>query len=217
MNFGESLVYWYLRLNGFIPMVNYVLHEPDIRTGQNADTDILAVRFPHVYEDVGGHSKDWDKERFDKWDLGFREKIVCVVCEVKTGKYKKSTVNQAFGKKRMEYVISRLGVIPHRNVPEVVAKLLETPIRKLTQEGLVLAKLLIDVPELRPTENEEQKLELTPCLRMSLKEACDFIQNRMTNYKEQKIVSRMFFPGDLIQYLAWSAGVPLYLDESDVS
>lgn len=217
MNFGESLAYWYLRLNGFIPMVNYVLHEPDICTRQNADTDILAVRFPHIYEDIGGQSKDWDNERFDKWDIGFRENIVCMVCEVKTGKYKKSTVNQAFGKKRMEYVISRLGVIPHENVPEVTAKLLEDSVFKLETKGLVLGKLLIDVPKLRPTESAEHNLVLTPCLRISLQDAAIFIKKRMKHYSRQKRVSRMFFPGDLIQYLAWSEGVPLCLDESDVS
>ena len=26
MNFAEQLVYWYLRLNGFFPITNFVLH-----------------------------------------------------------------------------------------------------------------------------------------------------------------------------------------------
>ena len=48
MNFGETLAYWYLRLNGFIPMRNFVLHRAGIQAPQSADTDLLAIRFPGV-------------------------------------------------------------------------------------------------------------------------------------------------------------------------
>ena len=27
MNFAEQLVYWYLRLNGYFPITNFVLHQ----------------------------------------------------------------------------------------------------------------------------------------------------------------------------------------------
>jgi hypothetical protein len=55
MNYGETLTYWYLRLNGFIPMRNFVLHRANIEGQAAADTDLLAVRFPHVYEEIGGN------------------------------------------------------------------------------------------------------------------------------------------------------------------
>ena len=29
MNFAEELVYWYLRLNGFFPITNFVLHRDE--------------------------------------------------------------------------------------------------------------------------------------------------------------------------------------------
>ena len=55
MNYGETLAYWYLRLNGFIPMRNFVLHPSVNATDKNsADSDLLAVRFLHVYEEIGG-------------------------------------------------------------------------------------------------------------------------------------------------------------------
>lgn len=30
MNFGEELAYWYLRLNGSFPRINFVYHKHDV-------------------------------------------------------------------------------------------------------------------------------------------------------------------------------------------
>jgi len=68
MNYGETLAYWYLRLNGFFPLKNFVMHMPEERT-QHSDCDLLAVRFPLVSEDVGGGPDDWDAQRFAHWAL----------------------------------------------------------------------------------------------------------------------------------------------------
>ncbi len=57
MNFAEQLAYWYLRFNGFFPLTNFVLHHG---TGhRTSDTDLLAMRFPYVSEDIGGEEKKW--------------------------------------------------------------------------------------------------------------------------------------------------------------
>lgn len=45
----ERLVYWYLRINGFLLLENFVIH-PDTGTQQRTDADILAVRFKHRQE-----------------------------------------------------------------------------------------------------------------------------------------------------------------------
>jgi hypothetical protein len=41
----EKLVYWYLRLNGFLTIENFVVH-PDQSREQRTDVDIIGVRFP---------------------------------------------------------------------------------------------------------------------------------------------------------------------------
>lgn len=207
MNFGETLAYWYLRLNGFIPMTNLVLHEPDIETGQHADTDVIAVRFPHVFENIGGWEEDWDNDRFNSVGLRITSTITCVICEVKTGRYKKSGVNRAFGKERLSYALNRVGVIPRGKVEATVEQLLAVPV--LAAKECVIAKLLIDEPKNRPTARSEDNLALTPCWRMTLREVSTFVHQRMNKYKGHKGASRLFFPGELIQYFAWAAGVPL--------
>lgn len=88
MNYAETLAYWYLRLNGFFPLKNFVLHSSrrEERLGREgaeqnegyipgADCDLIAVRFPHVYEEIGGQPRqeeaiednegDWDKRFSD--------------------------------------------------------------------------------------------------------------------------------------------------------
>jgi hypothetical protein len=73
MNFSESLTYWYLRLNGFFPLSNFVLHRRNIEDRPSADTDLLAIRFPHVFEQIGGQQDDWDQQQFAGWGLRLDE------------------------------------------------------------------------------------------------------------------------------------------------
>ena len=49
--------------------------------------------------------------------------------------------------------------------------------------------------------------EDTPWLHMELNDADQFIRRRMQTYSDRKTRDRLFFSGDLIQYLAWKSGV----------
>lgn len=49
MSTPERLAYWYLRLNGFLTIENFVVH-PDAGSNQRTDADLLAVRFKHRAE-----------------------------------------------------------------------------------------------------------------------------------------------------------------------
>jgi hypothetical protein len=86
MNFGETLAYWYLRLNGFLLLQNFVLHRNASTIEHSADADLLAVRFPNVYEEIGGHADDWDTEKFARWGFDLVQQVIGLIVEVKTGK-----------------------------------------------------------------------------------------------------------------------------------
>ncbi|MGA2616531.1 MAG: hypothetical protein ABSF26_02915 [Thermoguttaceae bacterium] len=215
MNYGESLAYWYFRLNGFLPLQNFVLHEPNEETGQDADIDLLAVRFPHVFENIGGHPNDWDNERFVDWQLDHTRNVVCVIVEVKTGWYKKGAVNRHFDRRRLEYAILRFGIFEKAAVPAIARTLEAGPVVK--EPGFTVAKILIDVASKRPGPGAEDGLRLSPCLRITIDDVSAFIRRRMRVYKEHKGAARMFFPGDFIQYMAWQAGVPLAIDDDDAA
>ena len=59
-NYAETIAYWYLRLNGYLLLNRFVLHRlGDIREDPT-DSDLLGVRFQHVYEPIGGQAGDWE-------------------------------------------------------------------------------------------------------------------------------------------------------------
>ncbi len=101
MNFGESLAYWYFRLNGFFPLNNFVLHRQGLGSEQNADADLLAVRFPHVHERIGGVEDDWDNDVFNRFNFQHDRQTVCVIAEVKTGRHNGSDLSRAFQTDRL--------------------------------------------------------------------------------------------------------------------
>jgi hypothetical protein len=64
-NYAEELVYWYLRLNGFFPLMNFVQHARGLKSLHSVNRDVLALRFPYVVEEVGGQDGDWDQNLFN--------------------------------------------------------------------------------------------------------------------------------------------------------
>lgn len=110
MNFGETLAYWYLRLNGFFPLSNFVLHRDEETIEHSADADLLAVRFPFVYEAVGGQPDDWDNDRFMRWGLLWTERLWGLLLKLKQGRITKSTGRISDGPSagiafRMEFIV----------------------------------------------------------------------------------------------------------------
>jgi hypothetical protein len=120
MNFGETLTYWYLRLNGFIPMRNFVLHRANIEGHTAADTDLLAVRFPHVYEEIGGRPVDWDNARFGEWGLNLDQNLAFIV-EVKTGRVDLEI--RGWRRHRLQAALLRLGIFGAVNVRAIAEQL----------------------------------------------------------------------------------------------
>jgi hypothetical protein len=199
MNFGETLAYWYLRLNGFIPLANFVLHRPEPPETHNADADLLAVRFPHVFEEVGGKQDDWDDGRMREWGLPYTERPVCLICEVKSGKYDQNDLARPFGRARIIYALHRLAALAPDDIHGVGERLEQSAV--LEHGGVTFGKLLI-ATRVRPLPQQGQ-----PWLGMTLNDCVEFIEARMRKFREQKHAARMFFPDDLVQFFAWRAGV----------
>lgn len=199
MNFGETLAYWYLRFNGFFPLTNFVLHRGAEGLRQSADSDLLAVRFPHTYEVVGGQADDWDRGAFDRWGIDLTD-LIALIVEVKTGgagQRLRGGVRRAFSYGRLLYAIRRLGIFPVEHTHAVAEHLTRDPIYHDPDARITVASLLIasDLPRPR---------DLPPCLMMPLDHAEWFIRARLREYQDPKREARMFFPSDLLQYLIWS-------------
>ncbi|MEX2121601.1 MAG: hypothetical protein WD847_18585 [Pirellulales bacterium] len=207
MNFGESLAYWYFRLNGFFVLPNFVLHHPNPLRKETADVDLLAVRFPHVFEKIGGQLSDWDNARFAQWGVDHDRQIVCVLCEVKTGYYAKEAVRRSFDPDRMEYAVRRIGVLPKGAAAHVCEQLARESVVHRGNHSFV--KVLMARANRQRSNLSQGRLATASYCTIDLEEAIGFIRQRMERYRPEKMRGRMFFPSELIQYLAWEAGVQI--------
>ena len=229
-NFGETIAYWYFRLNGFFPITNFVQHRVAItrrsssdgsgrplRPGRrtNSDADILAVRFPHVFEDVGGQCDDWDDARFETWNWDFRNRIVAVICQVKTGKWRKREVETAFARERLEYAINRFGIFPKCDSFQLSNELYDQP--SVRRDNISISKVLMSPRGHTPSSTSEASLNVEQCCRLDLEDAHAFIQARIGKYSDEKRASRMLFADQGIQALAYFNGSPFVFPGLSVS
>ncbi len=199
MNYGETLTYWYLRLNGFFPLRNFVLHPPYESEGTNnqaADSDLLAVRFPHVYEEIGGQPDDWDS-RFRTWSFSLEEDVIGLIIEVKTSpNANRSEIREnSFNRSRIKQAVQRMGMFKLEDTEDIVDELWSTAVT--TKRGPYrLGKLLFSQ---RPVRGA--------WLNITLQESEQFIKDRLQKYSDLKRQARMFFPDELMQYLAWKSAL----------
>lgn len=180
MNHAEEAAFWYLRLNGFFPITNFVIHASrDVP--HTSDCDVLAVRLPFVYEEVGGQDDDWDPFLRQHLDLA---RPIGVVCEVKSGRY---DATRLFRDDNLRYTLARLGFVPRERVRDVAARMIDRPVIEL-EDGTQLAKLLI-------ARHESDG----PFLTRGLTEVERFLRGRVEKYPKHKYADRMFFGPVLFQ------------------
>lgn len=182
MNYGEEITYWYLRLNGFFPITNFVVHRSS-KVEYSAEVDLLAVRPPFVYEEVGGNPDDWDPWLVNH--LGF-DRFIGVICEVKTGDY---DLDKLFRSNYVEYALGRLGLVPRDHIQETLEILREHPIAELPDSSIVFKLLVADKEP--DTDN---------CFVLSLNWVEDFILERVRKYPAEKYADRMHFSSELFQH-----------------
>ncbi len=189
-NFGEELTYWYLRLNGFFIINNFVLHHNN--KGRTSDADLLAVRFPYVQEDVGGQENDWDKAFFNRIDPHTNmkidsKKILGVICEVKTSEspdresiFQYHNLQKSVGRFGFTNDLHKYDDLQHNAIVEF--------------DNYQVAKLLIS----RQRNDLSQRYFHIKMIHMR-----KFIQQRMKKYQNRKMNDRMFFDSSLVQYMIW--------------
>ncbi len=193
-NYGEVLTYWYLRLNGFFPITNFVLHDVHQRENRkySGDCDILAVRFPFVSEKIRGKYLDWDQDFFR--DLGLTsDRAIGLIVQVKTGQFDQMDLLKSFSKETLAYAIKRIGLVAESEVPSLVAELNDCA--KLSKDDFLLAKLAVIG---RPLNDSNER----PFIIKEIHEIDEFIRDRIKEHESTKRADRMFFSDPLMQYLA---------------
>jgi len=110
----ERLAYWYLRLNGFLTIVNFLVH-PDHRRDRSTEVDVLGVRFPFRAENFMRPMQD------DSRLVAAGNRIQLVIAEVKQSRCGLNgpwTDPQA---RNMEKVLAAVGAFPSDSWEEVAS------------------------------------------------------------------------------------------------
>jgi hypothetical protein len=187
-NFGERIAYWYLRLQGFLLAEDFVLH----RGGQikrTADHDLLALRLKHSQEEINEQILPRD-DGLEK-QLGTMGRNVALIVQVKTGA--DNDAGTAWRQERLLYAIRFLGAVAPDEANDLAVKLADRPLVECATDWTVAKLLVAEVP------TNEGSLSVT------LQHALRFIQARLGSHPMQKAADRLLFPGELMQFLAWSA------------
>ena len=199
INYAEELTYWYLRLNGFFLIENFVIHREGDQIEYRADADLLAVRFPHVREAVGGMPIDFDN------DILFRafnpNKIIGLIAEVKSSRGP-IRQNIFLDRGRMKYAIQRFGFEMQDEEIENLANDHKWIIseHRIDEKPFQIGKLLV--------HDQNNGINRDCAFNLNLTYVTEFIKRRFIKYRDEKWGSRMFFPSSLMQYLIWETSAP---------
>lgn len=209
-NYAEELAYWYLRLNGFFPLTNYVYHRLPKEEGTgtyNADADILAVMPPNYYETIFS-GKEERRLKSDEWLDDYQGKWVGVIAEVKGSRsVSLNDVEKAFSRERLKVAVGRLGLTPRERIDDIVKDFLYTYKWPEDACDFVLIKVLFCMDNANVVYRDSPKWK-----PITLNEADRFIRRRIQEFPDPKSGGRYFFPGTLFQYIIWSER-PSHFDE----
>ena len=171
-NYAEALAYWYLRLNGFFPIADFVLHH------KGGDTDILAVRPPFTCEYTGGERLKEDQlliKIINETGCDFFKFFVGIIGEAKGGKSKnpisRNTLNEKFDLESLKHNLRRLGLFKNSQIDSVASNLKHK--KAIVSEFVSVHKILFAHAErFSPKENDDFSF-------ISLEATREFIEERM--------------------------------------
>lgn len=117
---SERLAYWFLRLNGFLTIYNFVVHPEEAGPGghyyQQTDIDVMGVRFPHRKENR-------KRPMEDHKDLINDHMIQLVLAETKSGKCQLNNSWIDSNRENMQKALSAVGILSPELIDEASAAL----------------------------------------------------------------------------------------------
>lgn len=190
---AERLAYWYLRLNGFLTIENFILHD-EKGCSQRTDLDLLALRFPHRREALRKYTGrcGWMKDDpyFAKKEVPFG-----VFVEVKTGQCALNGPWTDRTKCNMPRALRALGATPESEIQRASTSLYQTGLFKSDSMELGLISIGDKI-------NPDLQKKMPMVLQITWGHIKDFIFNRFTKYEK---IKREHPQWDLDGHLLWKA------------
>jgi hypothetical protein len=170
VNTLEQLGLWYLRLNGYFTMPNFIAHCHD---GARTDVDVLGVRFP----DSSEYPDDAARLCFP------RDKIDVVLAEVKSGECKLNGPWKGESDKQpLEYVLKRVGLFDSEALVGKVANALYSQRHFPPQEESARWPFIVRIVCFGQTKNRG----LHGVTQILWSDAISFMADRFQRYRGDK-------------------------------
>lgn len=174
----ERIAYWYLRLNGFLQIDNFVVH-PAIYGGQRTDADLIGVRFPHRAERLIDNAHDVMEDDEGALQLS-PEKIDVIIAEVKAGRCALNGPWTNAEARNIQRVLAAIGCLPEHQIEPAAAALYECA----SYDGRRDLRIrLVLFGRERDTEIATRYRGIT---QVTWATALTFIQKRFVRYSRQK-------------------------------
>jgi hypothetical protein len=148
---SEDIAYWYLRLNGFLMLRNFLVH--GARKGlTGTEIDLLGVRFKHRREHLNHRMKD------DDW-IEAADKMIVVFCDAKAGS---RGFNPPWRKpENLQSFLALVGVVLEHLWQPIAAELNKTGRSEFAPDGLVTLLLINHDPNSLVEKDPAQAQVLT--------------------------------------------------------
>ncbi len=172
----ERVAYWYFRLNGFLLLENFIVH--DVRTGgQKTDIDLIGIRFRNRRELFCDDTEMKD----DKENLEFSDDVdEIVIVEVKTNQsctFNLSWVEEK--KKNIQRIISAIGCVPKEKIDDVA--------ESIYKSGFFKDDIFrIRIVAIGRSINEGLRHQLPKALQMTWNDVLGFMWERFRKHKKHK-------------------------------
>lgn len=168
----ENLAYWYLRLNGFLTIRNFIVHT-EWRRDSPTDADIIGVRFPYRKELQERPLED------DKWIKSYSKCLLLIIAEVKRGLCRLNGPWTDPCRRNVNKVLEAIGLFAEYRI-ETVAQELYQRGSHCTDDQVVL---LVAFGDRKNTELSKDRPEVKQILFST---TLDFIYNRFSVYWREK-------------------------------
>jgi hypothetical protein len=165
MNTYEQIALWYLRLNGYFTMPNFIAHGDG---GPRTDVDVLGLRLPYSRE----YPDDTDRLQT------VPHKVDVVLAEAKKGRCKLNGPWKPRGNRHaLEYVLRRVGAFESdSSVSEVATELYA---RQRYEDGSCLVRIVCF--------GSKMNGRLGGVTQILWCDALSFINQRFRTYRDQKV------------------------------
>ncbi len=171
MNKLEQIGCWYLRLNGFLTIPNFVVH-PDSGSEQRTDIDTIAVRFPHRKENFERPMED------DRDLIGDDNRIRLLLVETKKGQIKFNKTWTDPNKKNIQKVLRATGLFPKCEVEKIAGHIYENGrFQDCSDSVFYLCGL---------GNKRNETLQQRNAIQITWKQVACFIWERFNEYEKQK-------------------------------